>query len=182
MTVQNSARMALRTATGSHHERVDSLFSKVRFDDRASYGQFLRAQAAAYLPTEHALSRSGIGAIVPDWHARQRNMLLCADLADLGLEPPASAGDLDLDGEEALLGALYVLEGSRLGGALLKRSVSPDLPTRFLGGGDSAAWRSLLGLLEERLDTDVKRATSIKAARNVFMLFEAGAHEHLKAI
>ncbi|MDF0541053.1 biliverdin-producing heme oxygenase [Sphingobium sp. H39-3-25] len=182
MIVQNTARMALRTATGSHHERVDSLFSKVRFDDRMSYGQFLRAQAAAYLPTENALSRSGIDAIVPDWQARQRNDLLCADLADLGLEPPTSAGDLDLDGEEASLGALYVLEGSRLGGAMLKRSVSPDFPVRFLGGGDSTAWRSLLALLEERLDTDVKRATSIKAARHVFMLFEAGAHEHLKAI
>ena len=41
-----------------------------------------------------------------------------------------------------------------------------------LGGVDSAAWRSLLQMLDVRLDTGLKRSVAVAAARNVFALFE----------
>lgn len=173
------ARTALRTATAAYHERVDSAFSNATLSDRASYGLFLQAQAAAHLPVEDALALGGIAAIVPDWDARRRSQPLRDDLAALNLDVPPPAGSLALDSDAALLGALYVLEGSRLGGTLLKRSVAPDLPTRFLGGMDSAAWRDLLALLDERLDTEAERRAAIAAACDVFTLFETSGHRHL---
>lgn len=182
MSKENSARMALRAATGPYHERVDRVFSTARLDDRQSYGQFLLAQAGAHIAAEDALTRAGIDAIIADWPERQRKAALIADLSDLGLEAPDEADGPALEGEAELLGALYVLEGSRLGGALLKRSVAPDLPARFLGGGDSAAWRRLLALLDERIDTEAKRLTSIKAACEIFMLFEASGQKYLRAV
>lgn len=184
MSKDNSTRMALRAATGPYHERVDRVFSTARLDDRQSYGQFLLAQAGAHIAAEDALTRAGIDAIIADWPERQRKAALIADLSDLGLEVPDAADGpaLELVGEAELLGALYVLEGSRLGGALLKRSVAPDLPARFLGGGDSAAWRRLLALLDERIDTEAKLLTSIKAACEIFMLFEASGQKYLRAV
>ncbi len=175
----NTARTALRTATAAYHDRVDTAFSKANLADRVSYGHFLQAQAAAHLPVEDALARAGVAAIVIDWDARRRSASLRDDLATLGLDVPAPAGELMLDDEAAVLGALYVLEGSRLGGALLKRSVSPYLPTQFLGGMNSTAWRDLLMLLDERLDTEAKRAIAIAAACDVFILFETSGHRHL---
>ncbi|WP_375398637.1 biliverdin-producing heme oxygenase [uncultured Sphingomonas sp.] len=175
-----TARSVLRAATASHHQRVDATFSAVAFGDAASYGAFLRAQAAAHLPVEEALAEGGIATIVPDWAARRRGGLIADDLAALGLDVPPAAGAIRFDTAAALLGALYVLEGSRLGGTLLKRSVAPGLPASFLGGGDSAAWRSLLALLDDKLGTAVARGRAIAAAGAVFALFEAAGRLHLK--
>lgn len=177
MTHPTTARAALRAATHDGHERVDRLFSQVRLDDRREYGAFLGAQAAAHIPVERALAEGGIAVIVPDWDARRRADLLRADLATLGLGVPDPAGSIAFEGEAALLGGLYVLEGSRLGGTMLKASVAADLPTRFLGGVDSAAWRSLLQMLDVRLDTALKRSVAVTAARNVFALFEKSGRQ-----
>ncbi len=180
MTPPATARAALRAATAGHHRRVDAAFSTAALGEAASYAAFLRAQAAAHLPVEDALAAGGIAAIVPDWAARRRSGLLRDDLAALGCAVPVAAGTIRLDGAAALLGALYVLEGSRLGGTLLRRSVAPGLPARFLGGGDSAAWRSLLALLDERLTTDAARGDAIAAAGAVFDLFETAARLHVQ--
>lgn len=152
MTHQITARAALRAATHDQHERVDRLFSHIRLDDRSDYGKFLGAQAAAHIPVEDALTEAGVASVVADWPTRQRADCLRADLATLGLMVPEPAGSIVFESEAALLGGLYVLEGSRLGGAMLKRLVPDDFPARFLGGVNSAGWRSLLQMLDARLD------------------------------
>ena len=139
-----SAQSALRAATQIHQERIDSLFSSISLADRNSYGAFLLAQAAAHIPTEDALAFGGVAAIVHDWSKRQRSDLIREDLAGMGLGMPQPAGVLKFQSESGLLGALYVIEGSRLGGTVLRRSVSPGLPVRFLSDGNSAAWRESL--------------------------------------
>lgn len=180
MNPEASARSLLRAATRGQHDQVDRLYSQVRFDDRRAYGAFLSAQAAAHIPVESALAAGCVGAIVPDWEARQRGALVAADLAALGLAVPDPAGTIAFEGESAVLGGLYVLEGSRLGGTMLQRSVPADFPTRFLGGVDSAAWRSLLQLLDLRLDSELKRAVAVAAARNVFALFETSGRRFVR--
>lgn len=179
MSSPASARTVLRRATHDHHERVDRVYSQVRLDDRTAYGRFLTAQAAAHIAVEQALEAGGIAAIVPDWAARTRRDQLVADLAELGLATPPLAGTLRLDGDAALLGALYVLEGSRLGGTLLKRSVPADFPTRFLSNADSAAWQALLRQLDQHLDSDATRAAAVDAAGRAFALFEESGRRYL---
>jgi len=174
MKADANARTILSSATANHHRRVDDTFSAFALGDPASYGLFLRAQAVAHLPVEDALAAGGIAAIVRDWSARRRYKQLRLDLAELRLNVPTPVGSIALEGTPALLGALYVLEGSRLGGALLRKRVAPDLPTRFLDKADPTAWRTLLSLLETELDTDLKRGSAVAAAKAVFDLFEAG--------
>lgn len=173
MMARNPSRAALRAATADCHQRVDAIYSAAVLDDRASYGDFLRAQAAAHLPAERALDRAGIAMLLDDWPARMRGSLLVRDLSDLGLPVPGPIGRLDIATRAEMLGALYVLEGSRLGGAMLKRSVPPHFPARFLGGG-AGSWQSLLALLDRALDTAARQSEAIDAARRTFALFEDG--------
>lgn len=181
MSRQFAVRQALRAATGGSHARVDAAFSGFDLSDRAGYGRFLGAQAAAHLAVEAALEASGVEAVLPDWPRRRRADLLRGDLAALGLPAPPVEALAGFDGPAAVLGAVYVLEGSRLGGALLRRSVPAELPCAFLGASDPAAWRGLLAQLDAQVTSgnDVERATN--AALRVFTLFELSGKRFLKA-
>jgi heme oxygenase len=176
-----SARAALRSGTAEAHERVDQLFSRFPLTDPDGYRSFLLAQAEAFLVVEAALEAGGIDQLVPDWPARRRADLLRADLADLGANP-AAAEPISLAGTPALLGAAYVLEGSRLGGALLKRSIPPEAPRRFLQAPqEPGAWRKLLAMLDEFLYDPRAMAEACGAANQVFLLFEGAGRRHLES-
>lgn len=175
MATSNSARQVLRQATAADHDAVDRLFGGYDLSDRADYADFLIAQATAFLPVEDAIDRSDPDLAVPDWAARRRSALLQADLATLDRDLPDIAPLPAFATPAATLGAIYVLEGSRLGGQMLVRGVYPGAPTAFLSAGNSLLWRSLLAVLERALPTDEQRADAIAAARAVFALFEKGA-------
>lgn len=138
------------------------------------------AQANALIAVERVLDDSGIAAIVPDWPARRRAHLLAADLHALELELPIPSPLAPFDDPSAMLGAVYVIEGSRLGGTLLKQRVSQKLPTAFLSSGNSTLWRMLLEILDERLRTADQMSAAIAAAGNVFALFERSGRRFLK--
>lgn len=174
-------RQALRAATSGSHERVDGTFGQFDLSDREGYGRFLMAQAVAYLAVEAALDAGGVGSVIPDWAARRRSHLIAQDLAALGLSAPRTDEPVLFEGTASMLGATYVLEGSRLGGALLKRSVPAGFPSGFLDAANPGAWRTLLELLEEQIDSDDDVASATNAARRVFNLFEQSGRRFLKA-
>lgn len=171
-----SARSALRTATADDHERVDAIFGSFPLGEAAGYRAFLQATATAYLPVEAALDEGGAETVLKDWSARRRGALLRADLAELGLAPDKLEAPR-MTGAPPLLGAIYVLEGSRLGGAMLKRSVPAHLPRRFLDApSGKGAWRALGDLLDDRLRKSQDLADAIVAAKQVFGLFAQAGH------
>ena len=177
--MRQNARFALRDATAQWHQRVDSLFSTADLADRASYGQFLRAQAAAHLPAERALDAGRMEEVIPDWPVRRRAHLIREDLVAFGLDMPALEPEPVLVGVAAMLGATYVLEGSRLGGMLLGRSVPASFPTAYLSDGSTTAWRDLILLLDARLVTATELDTAIAAACDTFALFERSGRRFL---
>ena len=176
-----SARGALRAATAAHHERVDAVFSRADLTKRDHYARFLQAQAGAYLPVEAALASAGAARLVPDWDARRRSHRLTADLAALGVAVPDDDADIAFADDAAVLGGVYVLEGSRLGGAMLVRAVPADFPKSFLTPDQSAYWRHLLDLLECRVISAAERSSAVESASRVFMLFESSAQRYLRA-
>jgi heme oxygenase len=176
-----SARAALRAATAEDHERVDRMFSCLNLGSEADYRLFLTAQAAAHLPIEDALEIAGVAALVADWPERRRGQLLLADLTELGVTPPAAVPSPEFPTEAAILGAAYVLEGSRLGGAFLKRSLAPDAPRRFLCAPQEAgAWRKLLAKLDESLYDPARVEGACEAAKQVFKRFEIAGRLYLE--
>lgn len=178
-----TARAALRSGTAEDHRRVDALFSRADLSQRAGYTRFLTAQAAAFLPVEAALDAAGAAAILPDWPGRRRSALLRADLAALGAPVPDAVAVPAFAGEADIWGAVYVLEGSRLGGALLRKALSPGLPSAFLGAPAApGAWRNLLIRLDESLSGPEGTARATAAAKQVFDLFRQAGERYLERL
>jgi heme oxygenase (biliverdin-IX-beta and delta-forming) len=169
-----SAHLLLRAATRAAHDRVDAAFSRWDLGKRADYVAFLTAQARAFLPIEQAVGEAAVAAGIADWPVRARARLLVDDLADLGCAvPPADPIDLPTPAEA--LGAAYVLEGSRLGGAMLVKSVAPGLPTRFLSPPATPGhWRAFQALLDRRLVSADDCTRAVAGAQMAFDRF-AGA-------
>ena len=174
MSVRGAAHEALRAATHDAHEALDALFAGFDLGDEAQYRRFLRAHAMALPPVEAALDAAGMAGLLDDWPARRRAAALTADLGALGEPPPPALTAPALPSAAAAWGAAYVLEGSRLGGAMLARSVGPGLPTSYLGTPQAAgAWRRFLERLQSALYQPEAIAAAAAAAVSVFALFGA---------
>ena len=169
-----SARAALRAATADSHERVDAAFSRFDLSSADGYRRFLLAQAGALLPVEAELDQAGAETVLPDWPGRRRGAVLRADLAALNVTPPELfPGPSFLSGKAPMLGAIYVLEGSRLGGAVLKQAVPSHFPKGFLEARQAAgSWRKLLRTLDLFLTRPEDLGAAIAAATEVFARFE----------
>lgn len=168
-----SAHERLRAETRAAHERVDARFSGLDLKDPADYRRFLGLHAAAFLPLEQALTDAGAARLVEDWQAMRRSDELVADLTDLGLTVPASPPPPTFAGDAELLGGIYVLEGSRLGGAVLRKTVDPAFPHRFLAHPQPPGrWRGLVALMERYLYQPVLLDSAVAAALGAFAYFE----------
>lgn len=172
-----SLRQALRRETASLHAAVEARFDGLNLGDAGDYGVFLARHAVCILPLEAALDAAGIETLLSDWPRRRRGAALAGDLAELGLPElglpePEERPVRIAPGAEAL-GAAYVLEGSRLGAAMLLRSVAADLPTAFLRHGQQERlWQSFLPHLDGMGSGDL--AGALLGARRAFGLFLPG--------
>jgi heme oxygenase len=173
-------RSILRDATAGAHARLDAKLGALDLCTAAGYRRFLEINAAALLPLEASLERAGVRGMLPDWRDRARTEVILTDLARLG----GRSGRLDapeLTDRSAMLGTLYVLEGSRLGAAYLLRTVrqcSDPLVcgnTAFLGHGVGRHfWPEYLAVLESHAD-ELAEDDLVRSARSAFDLFAHAA-------
>ncbi|MFC0283281.1 biliverdin-producing heme oxygenase [Camelimonas abortus] len=170
-----SLRHLLRAATAADHARVDAGAARHDLSTRDGYRAFLLWQARV-LPGFEALFDAAAGA-PPDWPERRRAPALRADLAALGAAMPAPAPVPALEGPAARLGALYVLEGSRLGGLMLARTVRsawPDAPLSFLEHGATARlWPRFTAWLDAHALSPAEQQAMTRGARAAFAAFLA---------
>jgi heme oxygenase len=174
------ARPLLRAATSELHSRVDAALSGSFDTDLDAYIAFLKSLARGVLPLERLLEQSRVECLLPDWPRRRRAPALLRDLAAFDATPPPSADKPSPDGEAWLFGALYVLEGSRLGGKLLLKRVqaNPDpraaAATAYLGhGAGGSLWPSFLERLEASDAVAEAPHKAVAGARAAFGLFGA---------
>lgn len=163
------AHLFLRQATADAHDLVDAAFGRFDLGRTDDYRNFLLAQAEVLPPLE---ARLAAAASLPPW--RPRLSLLARDLAalDTALPQPTRVDRLETPAE--FLGALYVLEGSRLGGGMLARRVGPGLPREFLAATHlKGEWRALLAALDAAAPSD--QAGMLAGARHVFRLYAEAA-------
>lgn len=181
-------RHQLRAATSAAHDALDERLGGFDLTAADHYRRFLQASAAALLPLEHALELAGVAEVFADWPARARRPAITADLAQLQdvAAPvgtacePVDCGRLDcvpLD-RAGVFGTLYVLEGSRLGAAHLRRIVAASTDarvrraTRYLGhGAGQGLWPSYLARLERETMTADVAAAMVASARDAFAMF-----------
>ncbi|MBW9117800.1 biliverdin-producing heme oxygenase [Rhizobium cauense] len=174
-------RSALRAQTSDCHAEVDTIFGRFDLSNPQQYASFLSAHARIVPVVETALERAGIHKHLPDWKERSRRDLLMADLTDLRARPPVLLQQFTLHGDAQLWGAAYVLEGSKLGGAMLAKAVPGGLPARYLTPNGP---RGSIKVFMDRLDlaelADPENA--ISTARRVFGLFRRAAELELEPV
>lgn len=190
--LQPDMRGRLRVATAEAHERMHGHpgFAAAASGEitPSAYRDLLTRLYGFQAPFEAAAERAPRelrDAI--DMAARAKTTLIAADLAALGfagrLEDLPRCETLPEWGDEAeWLGALYVTEGSTLGGAQIAKALarSPHPETRearrfFLAYGEKRGqmWRSLLDRLETLADDEAADSRSRLAAATTFAAFEA---------
>lgn len=172
----NPTHQVLRSETAEAHERVDAAFAAFDLTDRASYARFLAAHAEVVWPLEAALAGDRVTA---DWETRKRGALLREDLAHLrphATPGPANQSDIVFGTLPEIAGALYVLEGSRLGGKFLARRLPAGFPRAYLDADQPPAnWRKLLDCLDTILYDAADMQSALAAAHRVFSVFERAA-------
>jgi len=143
---------------------------------REGYRSLLAAYLSLYRPYERALAEApaDLRALV-DFPASSRVTLLEHDLNQLGASAANIAdakGIPDLSDRNAMLGALYVIEGSQLGGQMMYRDVQSKLGVdigsgaSFFGGAGEytgSRWKQITAGLNERI-TDPDRASDTACA------------------
>lgn len=183
-----SARIVLRRETADLHADLDALLSRTDFDDREAYADFLTRQAGPLFAIESALEHAAIAATLGDWPRRRRTEAMRADCAALGTHAVVGAGARDsiavmaFADTDAMFGALYVLEGSRLGAKFLVRHAraSKDetvrAATAYLGHGEGTPfWSTFLEALRQRETKGLDQTALVQGARDAFASFIASA-------
>jgi heme oxygenase len=173
----NSLRNYLRAATAQDHAQLDARLSALDWGSVPDYRYFLEASAAALLPVEAALVDANVIGILPDWERRSRRSAILRDLEYIGGCLPPLAAQPRL-GFEGVLGATYVLEGSRLGGAVLLERIAEAgdstilCATSYLSHGSGQRfWPTFVDRLEKHAAQIESRTAVVVAARQTFKLF-----------
>ncbi len=195
----------LREGTRDAHAALEALpFSRALQEGalgRPDYVAFLRSMAFLHEAVEGALEASGDGRVIAVWHPGLRRLPALED--DLEALEAATGGDLPVErpdllailaGEEArmqgartppyLLGWLYVLQGSVLGGRTLAGPVGKALGlaegrgTAFLsgqgGGSPGDRWREFGARMEAAFPSPGGgRESLLRGALAAFQAFHA---------
>jgi len=171
-------RFALKAATDDIHRELDDRLSRLDLGRVEDYRRFLEFQARTVPAVEGALACAGLGDFVEGWTESHRGTAIRDDLETLGNPMPPPAQPPIIAGTAELLGTAYVLEGSRLGGRVLRRQVAEGLPASFLGDdGSLGPWPQLLAAIEQNIHSDALLTEAKHAARRSFAWFLQVAHE-----
>lgn len=168
----------IREATRSSHCRLDAALAKLDLTFSVNYEGFLRSQAEALFPLETALEAKGIESVLPDWTQRIRTPALEHDLNALHITcHPQPAPDFT--SEAQMLGAVYVLEASRMSARVMlaRLAENPDSEamnaTAYLRHGfGKRFWPSFLAVLESHDAAHHDPAGVIKGAQIAFAMIE----------
>ncbi|OAN52187.1 hypothetical protein A6A04_00325 [Paramagnetospirillum marisnigri] len=182
---QAGAWAALRAATAEAHATLESVpLNRRLFAEDFSQAELtglLNRMVSVYRPLERRLV--GVEPALSLVY-RPRLPLLLDGLAVLGAA--ATAADIPapvLDHDDARLGALYVIEGSSMGGQMIHQQLSARHPAAalavFLPHGDGAgeAWRAFRAALDTRLTRPEALERATAAAIATFRMF----HQALSA-
>ncbi|MEI6559380.1 MAG: biliverdin-producing heme oxygenase [Rhodospirillaceae bacterium] len=174
------AWLALRAATQPAHAVLEAvpLNRRLFADDfsAAELADLLSRMASIYRPLEARLAACE-PALTLDY--RRRLPLLLDGLSALGVAPPPAEAPIPLlEGEASCWGALYVVEGSTMGGQMIHRQLAARHPAAALGfflpHGDQAGenWRRFRTRLEVALGRPEALDQAIAAAIATFQLFD----------
>lgn len=194
-TSSGSLRDEIRDATHAEHDDIEHHMDLMRPElELKDYARLLRKYHAFYDVFERFLrTRAARSSGFAEFYCRDRlkTSWLVSDLEALGVHAtahddaqlPESLAEL-FSSEQRLLGALYVIEGSMLGGAVLSKQfrrrfdLTPETGLKFFTGygpDTREKWLAMLQLLGQFDQDPAARRETIEGARSMFQFFK----EHL---
>jgi heme oxygenase (biliverdin-IX-beta and delta-forming) len=159
------------------HTRLDRLVNSSCLGDMLRLGRLLTIHYDALTLLVPALERAGAEHVCPGWEGRSRLAALEEDLRALGMRPNTNpAYPVSFAREPEIWGALYAVEGSRLGNRIILRRVmecgseAERRATQFLAHGleDRTAWGGFLARLEARQYRGEAFELAVLGAERVF--------------
>lgn len=170
-----SVAQIVKNETAISHQEVEALMLPrlQQISSQQDYVRILQMFYGFYLPMEEAIHSRLTADEVPDIAERRTASLILQDLKTLGHEnvPDRIATVPEIVTVPQAFGALYVLEGSTLGGKIIAKMLAKNnqvsLPQEalhfFLGYGEKTGpmWTSFVQVLNQQTD-----AASITAAAN----------------
>ena len=181
-----SLRQRLKAATQPYHDQTEALSgpgAEFTLDD---YRTFLRTAWLFHSRLESGLTDFLSPALKDDlrWPDRLKTPRIARDLQELGVDPAASLAPLPfpINTTPQALGALYVAEGSTLGGMMMKKTweadplIGPHASFQFLGcyGPQTGSyWKSFIAVLESTIAEPADEAETIAFAQSTFEFYQA---------
>ena len=175
---------AIKSATSAAHSQTEkTLVTHIKaIRTKEEYAVLLSCLYSFYAPLE-APFNTWVAPVLPDYAQRRKPASILHDIAVLGLPAPEQVSNQlpVIQTPSAALGCFYVLEGSVMGGAIIKKMVQgkcPDIPDEafsfFLGyeQHNGVMWRNFLAQFNEVVTTEQQKTVAIAAANDCFAQFE----------
>lgn len=171
----------IKEATKAPHQQLEGVVVrklKAINGDR-DYAEFLKFFYAYFNAVEEAIKPYITDAVLPDYKERRNSGYIKADIEALGEStdqlPEVEAPTITTVQEA--LGALYVLEGSIMGGSIIVKMLEKLGITRGLsffsgyGAETPQKWSIFVTVLNAHAKNEGEENLAIKAANNTFSLF-----------
>ncbi|EHQ28670.1 biliverdin-producing heme oxygenase [Mucilaginibacter paludis] len=175
----------------SHQALEKILITKIRaIRSTNDYINLLQLFYTYFGGLEKQMSTMLVSDILPDYHDRRKAASLAEDITALGATPAelAATGSLPVLGSvPAALGALYVIEGSTLGGQVISRMIAGQLTlpeqlglSFFTGYGAETQpmWQKFKNSINGLALTPEEALAMIDAARETFVKFKKWMDSH----
>ncbi len=181
-------RPRLRARIAALHTRLDRTIETACFGEPLDLRRLLTIHHAALGVIVPALEQAGAARLFPGWDGCSRLSALEADMVELcGDSPRRVSIERLFPSEQEVWGALYALEGSRLGNQVLLRRMAEhgnDLvqrAARFLAyrSEDAVAWPCLVARLEALDYRGDDFEAMAHGAERVFGVYLMAAQRHL---
>lgn len=150
--------------------------------DKEAYVELLKLFYGYFGGLEESIAQNIDPNLLPDNAERRKIEFIANDIEALGGEAPAKADGNDLPRIQShleALGALYVIEGSTLGGKIISKMMQQQLGLSgaglsfFSGYGDSTEqmWNTFKDVLNAQAENPEQEAAVIAAANQTFLKF-----------
>jgi heme oxygenase (biliverdin-IX-beta and delta-forming) len=171
----------IRSATAVEHKKLeDRLFPFLNnIQSNEQYAQLLNAFYGYIFPVQEKIAAFIDHSVVPDMNERRNAAYIAADLETLNLPLAGSFAETlpDIHDHASAMGALYVLEGSTLGGKIIAKTISEKIePTEafrfFRGYGPETGpmWKKFTQYIEHPLN-QLNAKTVVNTATETFRCF-----------
>ena len=178
----------LKEQTLANHQTLEKLLvGKIKaITTEADYIDLLQNFYSYFGGLETVINQYITSAQLPDIGQRRKTAALADDIMTFGATPIEKADGAALtgiDSEAKAFGALYVIEGSTLGGSIISKMISGKLGlqrglTFFNSYGENS--HQMWGIFKEELNKlpVAKHTDIIEAANNTFLGFDAWIKAH----